>query len=93
MSDRPFIPVRIAVLTVSDTRTPATDKSGDTLADRIKEAGHRLADRQIIFPVRLAVAERKTVSCLPLRQKSSSGLPHGPKFCGGNDRAVPSRAR
>lgn len=47
-SPRPFIPVRIAVLTVSDTRTLATDKSGDTLALRIKEAGHTLSDRQIV---------------------------------------------
>ena len=45
---RPFIPVGIAVLTVSDTRTLADDKSGDTLAGRIEEAGHRLADRAIV---------------------------------------------
>ena len=45
---REFIPVRIAVLTVSDTRTPATDKSGDTLAERITGAGHVLADRDIV---------------------------------------------
>jgi len=42
-----FRPVRIAVLTVSDTRTPETDKSGDILADRITNAGHVLADRRI----------------------------------------------
>lgn len=45
---RPFIPVGIAVLTVSDTRTPADDKSGDTLAERITGAGHRLAARAIV---------------------------------------------
>ena len=45
---RPFIPVGIAVLTVSDTRTPETDRSGDTLAARIAEAGHRLAARTIV---------------------------------------------
>lgn len=45
---RPFIPVSIAVLTVSDTRTPADDKSGQTLADRIEKAGHLLADRAIV---------------------------------------------
>jgi len=45
---RPFIPVRIAALTVSDTRDFATDKSGDTLAGRIEGAGHILADRKII---------------------------------------------
>ena len=51
MSDdrsRPFIPVGIAVLTVSDTRGIAEDKSGQTLADRIKEAGHTLVDRAIV---------------------------------------------
>ncbi len=45
---RPFLPVRIAVLTVSDTRNAATDTSGDTLAARIVAAGHILADRTII---------------------------------------------
>ena len=45
---RPFIPVGIAVLTVSDTRTQGTDKSGDTLVARIEEAGHRLAARAIV---------------------------------------------
>lgn len=44
---RPFVPVGIAVLTVSDTRTLAEDKSGDTLVKRIEEAGHRLQDRVI----------------------------------------------
>ena len=40
---RDFIPVGIAVLTVSDTRTAADDRSGDTLAERIETAGHRVA--------------------------------------------------
>jgi molybdenum cofactor biosynthesis protein B len=44
---RPFIAVSIAVLTVSDTRTFANDTSGDTLAQRIEAAGHRVADRAI----------------------------------------------
>jgi molybdopterin adenylyltransferase len=44
---RPFLPVSIAVLTISDTRTAANDTSGDTLAARITEAGHHLADRAI----------------------------------------------
>ncbi|MQT14620.1 molybdenum cofactor biosynthesis protein B [Segnochrobactrum spirostomi] len=44
---RPFIPVRIAVLTVSDTRTFDDDKSGATLADRIRDAGHTLVVREI----------------------------------------------
>lgn len=44
---RAFVPVAIAVLTVSDTRTLQTDTSGDALAARIAAAGHRLADRAI----------------------------------------------
>ncbi|MCD2314970.1 molybdenum cofactor biosynthesis protein B [Sphingomonas sp. IC-11] len=44
----PFLPVRIAVLTVSDTRGLAEDRSGDTLVARLSEAGHILADRQIL---------------------------------------------
>jgi molybdopterin adenylyltransferase len=44
---RPFIPVRIAVLTVSDTRSLADDKSGDTLASLLAADGHELADRAI----------------------------------------------
>jgi molybdenum cofactor biosynthesis protein B len=45
---RDFLPVRIAVLTVSDTRTLADDKSGDTLVARLTEAGHQLAARAIL---------------------------------------------
>ncbi|NRG19756.1 molybdenum cofactor biosynthesis protein B [Rhizobiales bacterium] len=45
---RPFIPMRIAVLTVSDTRSLDEDKSGATLAARIEEAGHKLAGREIV---------------------------------------------
>ncbi len=47
-SERAFVPVSIAVLTVSDTRTPADDKSGDTLTERLTKAGHTLAARQIV---------------------------------------------
>lgn len=46
--DREFIPVRIAVLTVSDTRQIAEDRSGDTLVTRLTDAGHVLADRKIV---------------------------------------------
>ena len=45
---RRFIPIRIAILTVSDTRTLADDRSGETLAARIEGAGHFLADRRIV---------------------------------------------
>ncbi len=43
-----FLPVRIAVLTVSDTRTAADDRSGDTLVDLLGTAGHILADRALV---------------------------------------------
>ena len=52
-----FIPVRIAVLTVSDTRTLAEDKSGDTLVERLTEAGHLLAARAIVQDDRAMIAE------------------------------------
>jgi molybdenum cofactor biosynthesis protein B len=45
---RKFIPVNIAVLTVSDTRDEASDESGKTLIDRLEAAGHRLAARRVI---------------------------------------------
>lgn len=45
---RPFVPINIAVLTVSDTRTEADDRSGDTLVDRVVSSGHRLAARTIV---------------------------------------------
>ncbi|MFA0697941.1 molybdopterin-binding protein, partial [Vibrio sp. 10N.222.49.C9] len=44
-----FTPASIAVLTVSDTRTEETDTSGGYLADQVKEAGHKLADKQIVI--------------------------------------------
>jgi len=55
---RPFIPVGIAVLTVSDTRTLADDKSGQTLAGRITEAGHVLVDRAIVTDDKALIAEK-----------------------------------
>ncbi|MFL5050668.1 MAG: molybdenum cofactor biosynthesis protein B [Xanthobacteraceae bacterium] len=45
---RAFVPLKIAVLTVSDTRELADDKSGSILVDRIEKAGHALADRAIV---------------------------------------------
>jgi molybdenum cofactor biosynthesis protein B len=45
---RTFMPLNIAVLTISDTRTSADDKSGNTLVERLEGAGHRLADRAIV---------------------------------------------
>lgn len=51
-----FIPVRIAVLTVSDTRKMEDDKSGQVLVDRIAAAGHVLADRKIVQDEREEIA-------------------------------------
>jgi molybdenum cofactor biosynthesis protein B len=45
---REFLPVNIAVMTISDTRGPAEDTSGQLLADRIEESGHRLTARTIV---------------------------------------------
>ena len=45
---RSFVPLAIAVLTVSDTRSLAGDRSGDVLAERLTKAGHRLAGRAVV---------------------------------------------
>jgi len=47
-AERQFIPLDIAVLTVSDTRTEDDDTSGQTLVQRLAEAGHRLAEKRIV---------------------------------------------
>ncbi len=58
--EREFVALNIAVLTVSDSRTEETDKSGKLLADRLQQAGHRLADKQIVpddvYRIRAVVA-------------------------------------
>jgi molybdopterin adenylyltransferase len=46
--ERAFIPLTIAVLTISDSRTEATDKSGALLAGRVESAGHHLAEKKIV---------------------------------------------
>jgi molybdenum cofactor biosynthesis protein B len=46
--NRPFLPVNIAVLTISDSREAADDKSGDTLVERLTAAGHELANRGLV---------------------------------------------
>lgn len=58
-----FIPVRIAVLTVSDTRQASEDRSGDVLAARIDAAGHILADRKIIRDERAEIASQLRAWC------------------------------
>jgi len=55
---RSFIPVRIAVLTLSDTRTPEDDRSGDTLAERLTDAGHVLAARALVTDDRGLIAAK-----------------------------------
>ncbi len=58
-----FVPVRIAVLTVSDTRQLADDKSGQTLVDRIEKAGHSVAARKIITDERDQIADQLRAWC------------------------------
>lgn len=58
-----FVPVRIAVLTVSDTRTLEDDRSGDTLVGRIEAAGHILAKRDIVKDDRATIAARLREWC------------------------------
>lgn len=60
---RDFIPVRIAVLTVSDTREMADDRSGDTLVGRLTDAGHTLAARAIIKDERDQIAAKLREWC------------------------------
>ena len=60
---RDFIPVRIAILTVSDTRSPADDRSGNTLADRIEAAGHSIAARIILPDERAQIADQLRTWC------------------------------
>lgn len=60
---REFLPVRIAVLTVSDTRTPEDDRSGDTLVGRIEAAGHHLAARTILPDERARIADQLRAWC------------------------------
>ncbi|MGY6410244.1 MAG: molybdenum cofactor biosynthesis protein B [Alkalilacustris sp.] len=55
---RPFMPVRFAVLTVSDTRSAGDDRSGDLLAERIEAAGHVLAHRALCRDERAEIAAR-----------------------------------
>ena len=56
-----FIPLNIAVMTVSDSRTDADDKSGNILADRLIEAGHNLVEKKIVvddvYQMRAAVSQ------------------------------------
>jgi molybdenum cofactor biosynthesis protein B len=53
-----FAPLNIAVLTISDSRTAATDRSGDTLVERLTAAGHHLAARDLVVDDAAAIADR-----------------------------------
>ncbi|MCW1949964.1 MAG: molybdenum cofactor biosynthesis protein B [Octadecabacter sp.] len=60
---REFIPVRIAILSVSDTRGIKDDRSGQTLVDRLEKAGHILADRKILRDERVEIADQLRAWC------------------------------
>ncbi|MGR3273081.1 molybdenum cofactor biosynthesis protein B [Thalassococcus profundi] len=60
---RDFLPVRIAVLTVSDTRDLSQDRSGDVLVQRLTDAGHTLAARDIVRDDRDAISEKLRAWC------------------------------
>ena len=59
-TERQFVPLAIAVLTISDTRTEDTDKSGRLLVERVAAAGHRVAEKRIcrddVYAIRALVA-------------------------------------
>lgn len=61
---KPFRPVRIAILTVSDSRTATEDLSGDLLADRVSNAGHNLEDRAIVIDDIDAIVSRLQQWCI-----------------------------
>src|SRR5580698_1570867 len=56
--DREFISIGVAVLTVSDSRTIETDTSGKYIADRLREAGHRIAAHEIVIDSELEIRAR-----------------------------------
>ncbi|AGI73711.1 molybdenum cofactor biosynthesis protein B [Octadecabacter arcticus 238] len=60
---RTFIPVRIAILSVSDTRSLTDDRSGQTLVDRLTDAGHTLADRKMLRDERDQIADQLRAWC------------------------------
>ena len=58
IDERKFLPVRVALMTVSDTRTRENDVSGDTLEARVKEAGHIVAERVIVTDDKERIVDR-----------------------------------
>ena len=63
MTNREFIPINIAVLTVSDSRSLEDDKSGDALTKRIKNSGHILKNRDIVKDDRSIISSKLTEWC------------------------------
>ncbi len=63
MTDRKFIPVNIAILTISDSRTFENDRSGDVLANCIESAGHILKNREIVKDDRPLISAKLTEWC------------------------------
>ncbi|MCA2006740.1 molybdenum cofactor biosynthesis protein B [Tritonibacter mobilis] len=61
--NKEFIPVRIAILTVSDSRSLDEDRSGQVLVDRLQAAGHTLADRKILPDERADIADQLRQWC------------------------------
>ncbi|MEM8581439.1 MAG: molybdenum cofactor biosynthesis protein B [Pseudomonadota bacterium] len=61
--NKDFMPIGIAVLTVSDTRTLSEDRSGQTLVERIEGAGHRVAARTVLPDERLQIADQLRAWC------------------------------
>lgn len=61
--ERRFLPVRIAILTVSDSRSLDEDRSGQVLVDRIAEAGHELAERALVPDERAQISDRLRMWC------------------------------
>ena len=63
MTDRKFIPVNIAILTISDSRTFENDRSGDVLANCIESEGHILKNREIVKDDRPLISEKLMKLC------------------------------
>jgi molybdenum cofactor biosynthesis protein B len=71
---KPFVPLKIAVLTVSDTRELADDKSGATLVGRIEAAGHALADRAIVPDNVDAIRARVKIGTSTVQSRATAGV-------------------
>ena len=74
-----LVPVRVAVLTISDTRDEESDTSGETLAGRVKDSGHHLAARAIVRDDVSAIRARITFlsSCARVCSRRASSPPDG----------------